>query len=221
MRGLGAATVQEAAEATGKAAPWTWRATGQRGVERRSMQRRCSGWHPWRRSIWEREGLERGEAEEEDGRRRQGAGLRVNSGDEADEVAVRVAELVREQRSSGTRAREAARSSGWSRYLATRTPGLGSSAAGCRRRSSCSRLLLGVASSQADGGARAGKSRGEDSGSCLSRQQGRLRLCCGWAAAEIKGIGPGGFGSRGDPEVGGGVGRVAADGKDGCDKPRN
>ena len=34
------------------------------------------------------EGLERGEAEEEDGRRRQGAGLRVNGGDEADEVAV-------------------------------------------------------------------------------------------------------------------------------------
>ena len=56
--------------------------------ERCSMQRRSSGWHPWRRSIWEREGLERGEAEEEDGRRRQGAGLRVNGGDEADEVAV-------------------------------------------------------------------------------------------------------------------------------------
>ena len=49
--------------------------------ERCSMQRRSSGWHPWRRSTWEREGVERGEAEEgkqregeqeKDGRRRHG-----------------------------------------------------------------------------------------------------------------------------------------------------
>ena len=60
------------------------------------------------------------------GRRRQGAGLRVNGGDETDEVAVGVTEVVRDQRSSGARAREAGKGSGWSRYLATRTPGLGS-----------------------------------------------------------------------------------------------
>ena len=59
------------------------------------------------------------------GRRREGAGLRVNGGDETDEVAVGVMELVRDQRSSGARAREAGRSSGWSRYLATRAPGRG------------------------------------------------------------------------------------------------
>mgnify|MGYP006973720113 CR=1 FL=1 len=54
-----------------------------------------------------------------------------------------VVELVREQRSSGTRAHEAAGSSSCSRDLATRTPGLGSSAAGCGRRSLCSWLLHG------------------------------------------------------------------------------
>ena len=88
-------------------------ATGQRGVERRSMQRRCSGWHPWRWSIWEREGLVRGQAEEEDGRRRQGAGLRVNGGDEADEVAVGGHGACARPEELGARAREAGRSSWW------------------------------------------------------------------------------------------------------------
>ena len=52
-----------------------------------------------------------------------------------------VTELVRDQRSSGTRAREAGRSSGWSRYLATWTPGRGGSAAGEVRRSSAAEEL--------------------------------------------------------------------------------
>ena len=51
--------------------------------------------------LGERGIREREEAEGEDGRRRQGAGLRVDGGDKADEGAVGVAKLVREQRSSG------------------------------------------------------------------------------------------------------------------------
>ena len=67
-------------------------------IRSRTKQRRASMATEY---LGERGIREREEAEGEDGRRRQGAGLRVDGGDKADEGAVGVAKLVREQRSSG------------------------------------------------------------------------------------------------------------------------